>query len=308
MPVGAIVGATAVSAGTSLITSGRQARAAERAADAQVEAADRSAEVNREIYYDQAGRLEPFRGLGLAAINPMAQLMGLDYQYGGQGGGQSYIPANDSNLTSLGSQRFNAQSYLQANPDVMEAYRPGLHGANSPQAFAQLHWNTHGRVEGRPGAYGAPRNSLQALGAAQPANESTNPLEALQSRPGYQFRLQQGNDAYEASAAARGLGNSGAQLRALAQYNQDYASNEFDKEFNRLNALMGGGQVATGQINQAAGAYGANAANAYMNAGNARASGYINQANAWSNGINGVGNAIGGGLGYLGGQQGWWGT
>jgi hypothetical protein len=51
--------------------------------------------------------------------------------------------------------------------------------------------------------------------------------------PGYEFRQQEGNKALERSAAARGGLYSGAALKALDRYNQDYASNEFTNAFNR---------------------------------------------------------------------------
>lgn len=45
--------------------------------------------------------------------------------------------------------------------------------------------------------------------------------------PGYQFRLQQGQAALEASAAAKGSLNSGNTLQDILNYGQNYASNEF---------------------------------------------------------------------------------
>src|SRR5712692_2716617 len=48
-----------------------------------------------------------------------------------------------------------------------------------------------------------------------------------QNDPGFQFRLQQGEQALERSAAARGNLLSGGTAKALTQYGQDYASNEY---------------------------------------------------------------------------------
>lgn len=51
--------------------------------------------------------------------------------------------------------------------------------------------------------------------------------------PGYAFRLQQGQQALERSAAARGTGTGGAALKAAEQYGQDYSSNEYSNVYNR---------------------------------------------------------------------------
>lgn len=51
--------------------------------------------------------------------------------------------------------------------------------------------------------------------------------------PGYQFRLGQGQQGIERSAAARGLLRTGGTLKDIAEYNQNFASGEFQNEFNR---------------------------------------------------------------------------
>lgn len=53
--------------------------------------------------------------------------------------------------------------------------------------------------------------------------------------PSYQFRLQQGQDAIQSGAAAQGGLLSGATLKALQSYGQDYASQEYQNAYNRFN-------------------------------------------------------------------------
>lgn len=119
--------------------------------------------------------------------------------------------------------------------------------------------------------------------------------------PGYKFRLSEGNKALDRSAAARGMLLSGNQLKALSRYNQGMASDEFGNWTNRLAALAGVGQSATGATASAGANAASNQGNALMQAGNARASGYIGKNNALVGGIN---NAIGAlGYGYGGYQQ-----
>lgn len=106
---------------------------------------------------------------------------------------------------------------------------------------------------------------------------------SLTSDPGYQFRLAQGNTAINNAAAARGLGNSGATLKALTKYGQDYASNEYNNAYNRqyntLTQLAGYGSNASNNLAGAAGSYGSNLSNNIMGLGNATAAANIAQSN-----------------------------
>lgn len=101
--------------------------------------------------------------------------------------------------------------------------------------------------------------------------------------PGYQFRMDQGTNAINAAAAARGMGNSGATLKALARYGQDFASNEYNNAYNRtygrLSSLAGMGQGAVQGMAGAAQNYGNNVSQTQMGLGNAIASANIAQSN-----------------------------
>jgi hypothetical protein len=122
----------------------------------------------------------------------------------------------------------------------------------------------------------------------------------LANDPGYRFGLNQGTQAVERSASARGGLFSGATLKALERYGQDYAGTKFneafnrnqatnDSRFNRLASLAGLGQTGTSQIGMA----GQNAANMAGNYGiqgaNAQAAAQMGQANNLSNGMNQLG-------------------
>lgn len=106
-----------------------------------------------------------------------------------------------------------------------------------------------------------------------------------QMDPSYQFRLGEGMKALDRTAAARGGLLSGATLKGAQRYGQGLASQEYGNAYNRLAALAGVGQTATGAMtglgSQFAGAQGEN----YMGAANARASGYMGGANALSSGL-----------------------
>lgn len=137
--------------------------------------------------------------------------------------------------------------------------------------------------------------------------------------PGYQFRLDQGNKNILSNQAATGNLASGRTLKALQEYGQDYASNEYQNFLNQyyqslaplqsLSGLgqstattMGGQAISTGQGiastynnmgSSLAGIYssqgsalagiyggmGSNLASIYQGQGNAIAQGYMNQGN-----------------------------
>lgn len=51
--------------------------------------------------------------------------------------------------------------------------------------------------------------------------------------PGYDFRMAEGEKGINRALSARGGFDSGSALKALARYNQDFASNEFGNAYNR---------------------------------------------------------------------------
>jgi len=130
------------------------------------------------------------------------------------------------------------------------------------------------------------------------------------SNPAYQFQLKQGQQALDRGAAARGMGASGAQMKAAQQYGQGLASQEYDKQYgranseftdyyNRLAGLSQGGQQAASTLGNYGNQYATSGSNTLGSLGgylqnnlgqaaNARASGYIGGANAINGGIQGL--------------------
>lgn len=122
----------------------------------------------------------------------------------------------------------------------------------------------------------------------------------IYSDPSYQFRLQQGQDAIQSSAAAQGGLLSGATLKALQGYGQDMASQEYSNAYNRFNAdqtnrynrlsnLVGIGQNAAAQVGNAGAQTAQAVANNTMAGANALAAGQIGRANAWTDGAQQLG-------------------
>lgn len=132
-------------------------------------------------------------------------------------------------------------------------------------------------------------------------------MSDFQADPGYQFRVQQGEQGINRAASARGGQYSGATLKALARFNQDIGSQEYGNAYSRFNTdrttqfnrnatLAGIGQTANTAVGNAGNAaYGTIAsagqnnanqqAQSIQNAGEARASGYVGVSNAIGSGI-----------------------
>lgn len=139
----------------------------------------------------------------------------------------------------------------------------------------------------------------QALTQLQYENNQPLDQSKVQLDPGYQFGLQQGQQAIDRKTAAAGGRISGASLKAAAQYGTDYATTGYDTAYNRANqarsdrlnrlaALANIGQTATQQTGSA-GTNSANQISALTTAqGNASGAAQIAQGNIWG----GVGNQI----------------
>lgn len=123
----------------------------------------------------------------------------------------------------------------------------------------------------------------EALGRLQ------NPQASFQASPGYNFVRSEGQRDIGNSFAARGGAASGNALRALTEFNQGLASQEFGNWWNQQSQLAGVGQGATNAL----GAFGARTAD---NIGRAQ----LMQGDARASGIEGVGNAL-----LFGGEQGY---
>jgi len=135
-----------------------------------------------------------------------------------------------------------------------------------------------------------------------------NVLANLVNDPGYQFRLQQGQETLENSAAARGNLLSGSTLKDLTSYSQGMASQEgqnaYNREFNAFNNtqnqlanLMQQGFNASGQIVGSGQATTNNLANLSMAQGQNMANLWNTRAQAVGGVLDQFGQAIGAGFG-----------
>ena len=126
--------------------------------------------------------------------------------------------------------------------------------------------------------------------------------DGFQATPGYEFAFNEGQRAIEGSAAAGGNLRSGATMKALNDYGQGMANQEYGNHLSRLGSFAQMGQAAAGNQAAAAQNFGNASGNALNNIGNAQAAGAIAQGNMQTGMVNNLLNA--GAMGYMMGGSG----
>jgi len=304
-----------ISIGGSLLSGAMGDDTASSAADAGVASTREAIAEQRREYdlnrADQAG----FMQTGNAANQRLAYLMGLGGS--GPGSGSATRQSADQIRQSLLGQYTTSKT---GGPiyDPNDNYERGTGWANG--IHIPIGYEQGGSTIDEAGLNAA----VQAALAAQPPEMVANPNDpafgSLARRftmadrdadpvyqSGLQFGLDQGTGAVNARAMQAGNYDSGATLKALTRYSNDYgttkaegAYNRFNTDntntYNRLAGLSGAGQTATNQVSTA----GSNMANQISglntDAGTARAAGIVGSGNAWGNAIAGATNA---GTNYL---------
>ena len=316
------VGAAATVAGAAI-----SANASGKASKAQAQSAADATGLQREQFDKQVELQEPFRQTGVAANSKLAQLMGLSTPTNGgqlvQQPDGSYAPAPDrSALREQLLSQFTHQNAATApvagsgfslatmGGSVSGKDDPrfvGGQGAGAGSTVDEAGLNAE--IDRQLAAQQQSQASAQAANNADPAYGSllrTFTTADLNADPvynsGLQFGLSEGEKGINRQAAATGSSLSGATLKALTRFGNDYGStkagdayNRFTNNqnlvYNKLAGVSGGGQQATNQIGSASQNYATNAGNLMTSAGNARAAGYVGSANAINGGI---GSAING--------------
>ena len=154
---------------------------------------------------------------------------------------------------------------------------------------------------GQGGAYNPVLAMLGIGPTGQPTGSGINTSSFVAS-PGYQFQLQQGENAVTNSAAANG-GLGGNALKALTNYGSGLANQSWQQYLGNVNSgwnsltgelgsLAGSGQQAATNLGQIGTSVGSSVAGLMTGAGNAAAAGTIGSTNALTGGINGLINGL----------------
>lgn len=167
---------------------------------------------------------------------------------------------------------------------------------------------------GSPGGPSSP--VLQALGIGGPGPQGAIDPSKFVGSPGYNYQLEQGQNAITNSAAARGGGLGGNALLALQRNGQGLANQNWNQYLGNVDTgwqhLLGGvSGLANGGLNAAEslGRFGSGYAGAasgdILGAGNSQAAGTIGSTNALTGGINDALKALlSGGMAARGGTGG----
>jgi hypothetical protein len=282
MGLGAIVGGVASVAG-SLIGGSKNSKAISKASDAQAAATKEATALQRDIYNKNVAIQQPFLNTGQAAMGQINALLGLNTAPAASGTPQTNpalapVPAGDD------PRRVNPRGFLT------QIIR-GMH-----EGGQYVDQETLDRL-----GISSPVNTLPAQGtAAQPTQVSANDAyNQFKNYTGYQTRLNEGLNSINGGYAASGTLQSGAALKALNRFGQDYASNEFGNYMGYLGQQQ---QLGPGAANALAGV-GTNYANAAGNLAMQNGNNIANAAIAKANNSNSMWQGIAGGIGSIFGNS-----
>lgn len=289
-PVSAIGGA--ISIGSGLIGSD----AASSAADAQGQASAASIAEQRRQYDQARTDTAPYRASGQAANSLLDEYLGI-------GSGTGGAPATA------------AKTALDYN-----GWAASRGGERALNAQIGKGWPTRSRVY----------NEYVAKFNADPSNQARAAIPATHDQSiygslikpfsytdlnndvvynnGLQFGLDEGTKAIDNRARASGSYDSGAALKELTRYGNDYATTKTADAYARntqqkgqiydmLNGVTNRGVNAVGTVTGAGGTASSNISNALTDSGNARSAGIIGSNNAWQGALTGIAGQLPGLLG-----------
>ncbi len=243
MPIGATIGAAAITAGGAVAASSASKSAANKAS--KTEAANSAANIalSRENYASNAARLDPYSQSGRRAGGVLNEML------------LGPAPAG----TPDGPQ-VDWEAYVNANPDAREDHdlrQPGI----SLAEYGKWHYAADGsRRDLNP--YTRQPAPTEGGGGALSA------FDAFRNSTNYQFRVNEGQKGFAQGAFAKGYGESGAAMKGLEQYRQNIAAGALGEFQDRLFQQQ---QLGMGAASALAGV-GQNNTNAIMASNNAASS------------------------------------
>ena len=243
-----------------------QGSAAKKAAKSQERAANQDIAFQKETRDIIRGDLAPYRTGGTLAQQALDYELGLASRPMIGGTAPTVETFTEGGSASPMAGKFGGNTFLN-----------GMFGPGGSAAGSGV---TKYRVNGQV------FNTLDEANAYANANRTGGTeYGGFTKTPGYDFRLQTGMDALQASAAARGGLYSGAAMRDALKYGQDYGSNEYGNYLARLGARADTGMSAAQMSGQASQQAAAGVSNALGNIGNAQAAGAIGMGNAITGGM-----------------------
>lgn len=311
--------ASAIAAAATVAGSVISSKGSKSAASAQSAGISEQIAFQREVFQQGRADLAPFREIGVSALQDIADLFGLARpsttaeinvpSYGEWLAANPQFHGKGAAVAARARQAYEQEVTRQSLPQLQgEINRVSLLAAQNglPTYNQFLRDNPSaggGGVEGVQRAFAAYQASIPQLGDLDRGSRQQNALSKFKGFPGFGFRLEQGQQAQDRSAAARGLLLSGRQVKETERFAQGEASQEFNNFLTRLFGIAGVGSNATNATVQAGQNASSQIGNALAEQGASRASGIAGSTNALTEGIAGVGEAVGFGIGSRSGAQ-----
>jgi hypothetical protein len=336
MPIGAAIGTAAVGIGGAVMGADATRDASRSANDtAQATAAANNA-LSREMYANNAQRLDPYSQGGLRAGNALQGLLGINTLPANNGAGpavnpttaggsQNFTPEQQwaqgainamlpritrssvrNQLSTMSNDPVGALNYLMTlsppSSDQYPLYQQYVSGNPRPAAGAAPAPATGGALGGGQGTQQP--GGTPATGGTTPQNGALSAFDTFRNSTNYQWRLGQGQKALEMSGLPGGGYDSGATRKSITEYGQMFAANELGTYMDRLAQQqqlgMGAASALAGVGQNMVGQVTANN-NA---AGSAAANAALMRGQANSNMWGGIAGSIGQAAGALGSSYG----
>ena len=249
---------------------------ANKAADAQSDAAAAGIDAQRQNFVDGLEVIQPQIDSGNRARQALEFELGL-------GERPTFTPEGPDNLPPL-----NVVT-VPGGPQY-ETYNEGDNELRRLTGFDVEKFAVGDQEFTTRAAADAHLNTLLAQRDADATAAAGNGFEyqGFQQTPGYQFQMDEGQKAIERSAAARGMVLSSPTVKDFTRFSQGLADQTYGNHLNRLSALSGSGQVASGQAFAGFQNNGANIANLLGQQGNAQAAGASSFGQAIGSGVNNI--------------------
>ncbi len=258
--IAAGIGAAASVGGAAL-----SSKASKKATKSANQTAERNTAANnaltREMYDRNSANLLPYSQTGLAAGNTLnAMLLGNPQQAQRpmqQPANPEYNPGIESQFMQPGAQKTIGTGVMQSRPEYM--VQGGVGGTdwnayvNDPMnsdALADYNANHAGTDMGAFGQQHYQNDGARRDLTPYPAQAQPSAWDNFRNSTNYQFRLDQGNKGINQGYAANGMLESGAAMKGIADYNQQFASNELNQYQDRLAQQQ---QVGLGAVSALAG-------------------------------------------------------
>lgn len=309
---GSLGGAAVASAGANSAAD-TQSQAATQAAQLSAQSAANQLGFQQSVYNTGQNQEAPYLGAGYGALANLSNLLGINGQQGVQ---QPTGTAQQASGGGMGQQVPGAIGAI-ANA-VPQTSSPGAVGGVTPGSAV-------GSLQGLNSLVNPSLGAAGSLGQRWNQTFTQPTLEQAQQNPGYQFQLQQGQQALQRAQTANGSSLTAGANKSLENYTQGLAQTDYQnvynnalqnyqtnynsfmgsqaQQFNQLASLAGVGQTAANQLNVAGQNAAANQANtlntttaqqnnANQSAAAARGTGYLSSGNLYGSALSGVGSQL----------------